>query len=35
MCKFRKYARNYLLEFASAAVVRDCVGARLLEIGHV
>ena len=32
---FEEYDRNYLLELASAAVVRDCVGARLLEIRHV
>ena len=27
--------RKLLLELARAAVVRDCVGARLVKIGHV
>ena len=27
-----KYGRKYLLELGSAAVVRDCVGARLMEL---
>ena len=27
--------RRYLLKLVRAAVVRDCVGARLVKIGHV
>ena len=32
---FEKYGRKYLLELASAAVVRDCVGDRMVELSHV
>ena len=29
--KLKEYSRKYLLELASAAVVWECVGARLME----
>ena len=32
---FEKYGSKYLLELASAAVVRDCVGDRIVELRHV
>ena len=30
-----EYGRRYLLNLVRATVVRDCVGARLVKIGHV
>ena len=30
-----EYGRRYLLKLVRAAVVRDCVGARLVKIGNV
>ena len=30
-----EYGRRYLLKLVRAAVVRDCVGALLVKIGHI
>ena len=33
--RVEEYSRSYLLKLVRAAVVRDCVVARLVEIGDV
>ena len=33
--RVEEYSRRYLLNLVRAAVVRDCVGARLVKIGQV